>query len=82
VPFFFYIVHLPLIHALAALWFWASHGTLGPGFRKPWESLDGYEPSLFVVYAAWVLVVLAMLPLCRWFSGVKRRSPNPWLKYL
>jgi len=82
VPFFFYIAHVPLIHAGAALWFWTRHGTVGPWFRKPWESLDGYEPNLFVVYAAWVLVVLALYPLCRWFAGVKRRSPNPWLKYL
>ncbi len=82
VPFFFYIVHVPLIHALAALWFWARHGTVGSWFRKPWLSLEGYEPDLIVVYAAWVLVVLALFPLCRWFAGVKRRHRNPWLRYL
>jgi hypothetical protein len=34
------------------------------------------------VYLVWMVVVLAMYPLCRWYAGVKQRRSDPWLSYL
>jgi uncharacterized membrane protein len=71
VPFFYYIVHLYLIHAGAILLALAVTG--------------GWETNRFdlrVVYAAWIFVIAVLYPLCRWFAGVKARRRDGWLSYL
>jgi hypothetical protein len=89
VPLFYYLVHLPLIHLLAVLIAWARGGPVhflfenppslhGPPFPVP----EGYGYGLPVVYAIWAAVVIALYPICRWFAGLKRRSPASWLRYL
>ena len=89
VPLFYYLLHLPLIHAIAVLFSQLSYG------RSPWLMHDmmaqkgaaftlppGYGYDLWVVYAVWLAVVLALYPACRWFAGVKAKSRNPLLRYL
>lgn len=88
VPLFYYLVHLPLIHLLAVLtsltrygqahWFFESPDPMHWPFTRP----PDWGFSLPIVYAIWVLVVVMMYPLCRWFAGVKRRRNDPWLSYL
>ena len=34
------------------------------------------------VYAVWLVVVVALYPLCNWFAGVKKRRSDWWLSYL
>jgi uncharacterized membrane protein len=75
VPMFFYILHLYAIHTAALLYFWPLVGNLR--FASP-----GYGVGLPGVYLAWVLILIALYPACRWYAGVKRRSKNPWLSYL
>lgn len=86
VPFFFYVLHIYLIHAGALLcanvlhWptqhlFWTG---VGPNLRPP----EGYGFDLPGVYAAWLVVLLVLYPLCLWFAGVKARSNAPLLRYL
>jgi hypothetical protein len=38
--------------------------------------------NLAVVYACWVVGVLLLYPLCKWFAGVKVRRRDWWLSYL
>ena len=89
VPLFYYLLHLPLIHAIAVLFSQLRYG------RSPWLMHDmmaqkgaaftlppGYGYDLWVVYAVWLAVVLALYPACRWFAGVKAKSRNPLLRYL
>jgi hypothetical protein len=33
------------------------------------------------VYLVWIVVVVALYPVCRWFSGVRQRNPATWLSY-
>src|SRR5215472_18697194 len=33
----------------------------------------GYGYDLWVVYAVWIVVILLLYPLCRWFAGLKQR---------
>lgn len=82
VPLFYYIVHLYLIHALAVL-----AGVLS-GYEAsqlfvffPFLPKD-FGFSLPVVYASWVLVVLMLYPVCRWFAALKARRKEAWLSYL
>ncbi len=82
VPLFFYLLHLPLIHGLAAGASYFRHNhAFGPWvFDSPNPGPDGY--GLGVVYLVWAGVVLFLFPFCYWFAGVKRRSRSPWLSYL
>ena len=76
VPFFFYVLHIPLIHALALIvaqvrtpdatwWLFTNHPMGNP------PPPDGYTWSLPLLYVA-----------CRWFAGVKARRRDWWLSYL
>jgi hypothetical protein len=35
-----------------------------------------------VIYLLWVLVVVILYPVCRWFASVKQRRADAWLSYL
>jgi hypothetical protein len=38
--------------------------------------------GLATVYALWVLGVLLLYPLCRWFAALKARRRDWWLSYI
>ena len=87
VPFFFYMLHIPLIHALALVvsrirlgyvspWLFANHPMGNP--RPP----DGYVWSLSALYAEWGIVIVLLYFACQWFAGVKARRKDWWLAYL
>jgi uncharacterized membrane protein len=83
-PLLFYALHLYLGVA-AALALVATQGyslTDIGGFAKSGPPAD-FGLGLGGAYVAWVIVVAALYPLCRWFSGVKRRRTDLWvLSYL
>ncbi|HZF29478.1 MAG TPA: heparan-alpha-glucosaminide N-acetyltransferase domain-containing protein [Gammaproteobacteria bacterium] len=89
VPMFFYLAHLYLIHGLDIVANAAAGRDVTPLFGyvantylRP-ETLHGLGFGLPTVYAAWLLVLAALYPLCRWFGGVKaRRRDVWWLSYL
>jgi len=87
VPLFYYVVHWPLIHLLAAGVCLARTGELHWVFESPRLDLFPFTPppgwgfSLPIVYLVWAIVVVTMFPLCRWFAGVKRRRNDAWLGY-
>jgi uncharacterized membrane protein len=88
VPLFAYVLHVYLVHAgsivlrvLTGQTLAGQFDTLRVEITHP-ELLNASGYSLVVVYAAWIGVVLALYPLCRWFAGVKRRRRDWWLSYL
>ena len=82
VPFAFYVVHLYLVHAIAiALGLsqgFAAREFLTFSFVFP----RGFGLPLPGVYAAWLLVIAALYPFCRWMAAVKSRRQDWWLSYL
>jgi uncharacterized membrane protein len=82
VPLFFYLLHLPLIHALTLGWAYHAHGGQVPGWLYDFPNPQGDGVDLPVVYLIWVGVVLLLWPVCHWYAGVKRRHPNGLLSYL
>ncbi|HLN27556.1 MAG TPA: heparan-alpha-glucosaminide N-acetyltransferase domain-containing protein [Gemmataceae bacterium] len=92
VPLFFYLLHIPLIHGLAALLDYERFGRTvllsnGQVFQNKhpeadWYTSVGYGVSLPLVYAIWIGIILILYPLCWWFAGVKRRHREGWLSYL
>jgi uncharacterized membrane protein len=87
VPFFYYVLHLPLIHAVAVLislvrtpdqttWLIANHPMMPPPLPA------GYMWSLTLLYLVTAAVVVALYFPCRWFAAVKARRKDAWLTYL
>jgi uncharacterized membrane protein len=87
VPFFFYLLHIPLIHALALAvsairegavnpWLFANHPMGNPA--PP----DGYTWSLGQLYLVWAISIVLLYFACRWFAEVKARRTEAWLKFL
>jgi uncharacterized membrane protein len=74
VPFFFYVVHIYLIHALAVVTGFALTGVFAITPRL------GF--SLPEIYLVWLLVLAMLYPICRWFAGRKARGTAWWWSYL
>jgi len=85
VPLFFYLLQWPTAHLIAVI----VHAAAGKPWRWMFGSLIGVELpppgvgfNLAVVYACWLVGVLLLYPLCKWFAGVKARRRDWWLSYL
>ncbi|HEX9754646.1 MAG TPA: heparan-alpha-glucosaminide N-acetyltransferase domain-containing protein [Gemmatimonadales bacterium] len=87
VPFFFYLLHIPLIHALALVvslirlgemspWLFANHPMGNP------PAPEGYTWSLWQLYVVWAIAVVLLYVPCRWFADLKARRKDRWLSYL
>lgn len=84
VPLFYYILHLYLIHLLAAAMAvifhqpvaWLFHGAFL--FGTP----DGYGHHLYFIYLMWITAVAILYWPCRWWAGLKQRRKDWWLSYL
>jgi hypothetical protein len=87
VPMFYYLLHIPLIHLLAIAVCYARYGQThwmfeSPGLGEfPITKPPGWGYSLPIIYVVWILVVLMLYPLCRWFAGLKQRRSDNWLSY-
>jgi uncharacterized membrane protein len=85
VPLFFYVLQWIVAHGFAILGsYLAGKPTaylFGNLFLSP-PPPAGYGFSLPVVYAMWILGLILLYPLCRWFAGVKARRRDWWLSYL
>lgn len=87
VPFFFYIVHIYLIHILAAFaGYFTGFGwqvLVLPTFITRVEALKGYGFNLITVYLVWILVIILLYPLCKKFDNYKQsHKEKSWLSYL
>lgn len=87
VPFFYYIIHLYIIHMLAAIF--AKLSGYGwkllvlPDWILELPTVKGYGFSLSVVYVVWICVIGITYPLCKWYDSYKMRHPEKkWLSYL
>lgn len=87
VPFFYYLLHVYLIHVLALI----LAGLFGFGWRvmilKRWVTdnpdLQGYGFNLWVVYLVWVITIAILYPLCKWYDVYKKGNRAKWwLSYL
>ncbi|HEY1946267.1 MAG TPA: heparan-alpha-glucosaminide N-acetyltransferase domain-containing protein [Bryobacteraceae bacterium] len=89
VPLFYYVLHLPLLHAIAVLFSFAAYGSASwlcqdlMGIKgSPHPLPPGYGYSLPVVYAVWLGTVLVLYPACRWFASVKKNRRAVVFSYL
>lgn len=84
VPFLFYVAHIVLVHAMAIVIAWLTTGDVAWLFRRlpPMEKPAEYGLPLPAAYALWVVALLLLYPLCRWFSALKQRRRDWWLSYV
>jgi uncharacterized membrane protein len=87
VPFFYYALHIPLIHVLAMLvsqvrlgeispWLFANH-PMGPP-----PPPEGYMWSLGLLYGVWAAAIVLLYLASRRFSELKARRTDWWWRYL
>lgn len=87
VPFFFYMLHILLIHALALV-----VSKIRLGYVSPWlftnhpmgnpEPPDGYVWSLPLLYLVWGIAIVLLYFGCRWFAELKAKKKSWILHYL
>jgi hypothetical protein len=82
----FYVGQWLVAHSLAVIASYLTGQPTGWLFVGP---LDQPRPNpgnlgfpLWVVYAFWLMGLLLLYPLCRWFAEIKRRRRDWWLSYL
>lgn len=87
VPFFFYVIHIYVVHLLAMLviiyagYSWNDYVITTNSFMT--KSLSNFGFELYVVYLIWILVVASLFPLCKWYNEYKARNRDMWwLRYL
>ena len=86
VPFFFYIIHLYLIHFLALLLLayegrdWHQYILSARGIAS--GALRNFGLHLGGVYLIWIFVILLLYPLCKGYQSYRQRHPDQWwLRY-
>ena len=86
--FFYYLLHVLLIHSLATIVFFVRGHTLQQAFKPPFNSTwpfvfpgEGFNlPGVFII---WIAVVVALYPLCKWYDQYKTNHKEKWwLSYL
>jgi uncharacterized membrane protein len=87
VPLFYYLLHIPLIHALALLVSLLREGRLNPWLfanhplRNPPASPE-YQWSLPLLFAVTAIAVALLYWPCRWFAELKRTRRWRWAALL
>lgn len=87
VPFFYYLLHIPLIHLLALGVSWLRQGEVSPWLftNHPMgnpPAPEGYTWTLGQLYLTWLVAVVLLYVPCRWYADLKARRRDWWLSYL
>lgn len=85
VPFFFYVIHIPLLHlggiALAYYSFGDASWLFSAPIAKSPEAYS-YGSELLPTYLGWIAVILLMWYPSKLFAELKQKRKDWWLSYL
>lgn len=77
----YYVLHIPLTHLSAGIWSLIHYKSwIGWVFMGSYP--ESYEPSLWVVYISWALIVLALYPVCLLYAKLRKRKRYWWMTYI
>lgn len=87
VPMFYYLLHIPLIHAAACVvslireggvnpWLVANHPMANPA--PP----PHYQWSLGLLYLVYFICLIVLYFPCRWYARMRTSRRSPWLSYI
>jgi uncharacterized membrane protein len=89
VPLFYFVVHIPLIHALAIVLTWLRYGSAPFLFLAPptlGTPRDVFPPDygwdLWVAYAVTFAAIVLLYPVCLYVARLKARRRDGWLSYV
>lgn len=88
VAFFYYILHIYLIHVLATISFFANGHTFQDAMDNAQKIpflfvIPGEGYNIISVYIVWLIVVVTLYPLCKWYDHYKsNHKEKRWLSYL
>ncbi|MEO8434813.1 MAG: hypothetical protein ABI596_07945, partial [Pyrinomonadaceae bacterium] len=87
VPLFFYILQWYAAHLIAIAVGLMAGQPVGWQWASPIDKFTNPPPTgvgfrLWVVYVCWIIGVLMLYPLCKWFAALKARRRDWWLSYL
>jgi uncharacterized membrane protein len=87
VPMFYYLLHIPLIHASALVVSLIRTGRVDPWLfgnhpMAPPPVPDGYRWSLPLLYLVFAIVVTLLYWPCRWYADLKARSKSQLLRLI
>ncbi len=86
VPFFFYLLHVPLIHVVALFFALARYGEVIPLMTQNYPIMTqpptGYGYGVTMIWCVTAAVVTVLFFGCRWFANLKRSRKAWWLSYL
>ena len=87
VPLFYYVLHIFIVHLLAIIGIviagrtWTDMILTAKSFMT--KSLLSYGYDLYIVYLIWIVVVVALYPVCKIYNEYKINSKSKWwLSYL
>jgi uncharacterized membrane protein len=86
--FFYYILHFYFAHLLAMLLFFYRGHSLDDAFKGLQKipflfQISGEGVSLVFVYLLWLLLIISLYPLCKWYDAYKTAHKEKWwLSYL
>jgi uncharacterized membrane protein len=85
VPMFYYLLHIPLIHATALVVWLLRDGRV----RTEWFATAPYVSvpperwwSLLLLYLVFAIDLAILYLPCRWFARLKSRQQSSWLQYI
>jgi uncharacterized membrane protein len=85
VPFFYYVVHLFLIHAMTVIFFYLQGYTakdIAPQHLPFRFRPDHFGFGLGGVYLLWIALIMILYPLCQWYDQYKSTHRKWWLSYI
>jgi len=77
VPLFYYIIHFPML-----LLVMVAGGVVLKGVPIGNLTMDALEGGIRYVYFIWIVALVALYPVCRWYCGKKSEKTWGWMKYL
>jgi uncharacterized membrane protein len=87
VPLFYYVLHFYLIHTISLISYMVindkSLSEVDFHFGNAFGGIPtGWGYSLGIVYIAWISVVVALYPVCKWYNRYKSTHSYTWLSYV
>ncbi len=85
--FFFYLLHIPLIHLLAIVAVRLRDGAVSPWLFENHPMGNGPPPagytwSLPLLYLVWAIAIVLLWPACRWYVAKKKASRSRWFSFV
>jgi uncharacterized membrane protein len=85
VPMFYYLLHIPLIHAVSLVTWYLRDGKFGAARfdYAPYVQIPPADRwSLGLLYLVFAICVGLLYFPCRWYAKRKSERPAPWMRYI